>query len=200
MGGMVSALVADARPDLVRGTVLLDPALPLVVAKPDPRVAAQFGLFAVPGLAERAMRRNRARRSPEALVGQLIALCFADPGRIDPAVLAEFAALARARASDPGLGDLEKGFTGAARSLLLLLGQPKRYSRLLAGLRGPVLLIQGERDRLVHVGSARRVAADNPHWTYAELVGVGHTPQLEAPDETTALVRRWLADTVDPRS
>ncbi|KGN42145.1 alpha/beta fold hydrolase [Knoellia aerolata] len=200
MGGMVSALVAASRPDLVRATVLVDPALPLVVARPDPRVAARFGLFAIPRVAEVSMRRNRTRLSPEALVGQLVSLCFADPTRIDAAVLGELAALARARAADPGQGDIERGFTGAARSLLLVLGRRGRYSRLLAGLEGPVLLIQGDRDRLVHVDAARRVARDNPRWTYVELAGVGHTPQLEVPEETIRVVRGWLADALEPRA
>ena len=197
MGGMISTLVSRRRPDLVQGLVLIDPALPLVLAKPDPRVAAQFGLFAIPGLAESAMRRGRARMSPEAAVDQLLRLCFADPGRVDPAMRTEAVALARARSAAPDLGDIERGFTGAARSLLQLLGQRSRYTRLLAELHGPVLLLQGDRDRLVHVGSARRVARDNPHWTYAELAGVGHTPQLEVPGETIRLVRGWLRDAVE---
>jgi len=200
MGGLISALVARRRPDLVRATVLIDPALPLVTAKPDPLVAAQFGLFAIPGVAERAMRRNRVRSSPEALVAQLLRLCFADPTRMDPAMLKEAVALARARAADPGQGDVDRGFTAAARSLLLVLGRPRRYRQLLAELVAPVLLIQGDRDRLVNVGAARRVAKDNPHWRYAELAGVGHTPQLEVPDVTIRLVRDWLADVLDPGS
>lgn len=200
MGGLISALVAGRRPELVRATVLIDPALPLVAAKPDPLVAAQFGLFAVPGVAERAMRRNRLRVSPEALVTQLLRLCFADPTRIDPAMLKEAVALASARAADPGQGDVERGFTAAARSLLLVLGRPRRYRQLLAELVAPVLLIQGDRDRLVNVAAARRVAKDNPRWRYAELAGVGHTPQLEVPDVTIQLVRDWLADVLDPGS
>lgn len=200
MGGLISTFVAHRRPDLVRATVLVDPALPLVVARPDARVAAQFGLFAIPGVAESAMRRNRLRVSPEAGVTQLMRLCFADPTRMDPAMLNEAVALARARAADPGQGDLERGFTAAARSLMMLLGRRRRYRQLLTELRPPVLLIHGDRDRLVHVASARRVAKDNPHWRYAELQGVGHTPQLEVPDLTTRLVRHWLADVLEPGS
>lgn len=198
MGGMVSALTARSRPDLVRGTVLVDPVLPIVAARPDHRVALQFGLFAIPGVAERAMRRNRAQVTPEVLVEQLIRLCFSDASRLDDKVLAELVALAKARAADPDQGDLDRGFTGAARSLLLLVGQRRRYARLLSGLQCPVLLIQGERDRLVQVAAARRVARDNPHWTYVELADVGHTPQLEVPDETVRLVTGWLRDSLQP--
>ncbi|MEO6019552.1 MAG: alpha/beta hydrolase [Knoellia sp.] len=200
MGGLISTLVSQRRPDLVRATVLIDPALPLVAAKPDPLVAAQFGLFAIPGVAERAMRRNRLRVSPEVLATQLMRLCFADPTRMDPAMHKEAVALATARAADPHQGNLERGFTAAARSLLLLLGRPRRYRRLLAELKPPILLIQGDQDRLVHVAAARRVARDNPHWRYVELAGVGHTPQLEVPDVTSRIVSEWFTDVLASES
>jgi pimeloyl-ACP methyl ester carboxylesterase len=70
------------------------------------------------------------------------------------------------------------------------------YWRLLTELTLPVLLIQGDGDRLAHVEGARRVAGDNPHWTYVELPDVGHTPQLEVPDDTARLVSGWLRDSV----
>ena len=40
------------------------------------------------------------------------------------------------------------------------------------------------------------MAGDNPHWTYVELPDVGHTPQLEVPDETARLVSGWLRDSL----
>jgi pimeloyl-ACP methyl ester carboxylesterase len=63
-----------------------------------------------------------------------------------------------------------------------------------AALDSPVLLIHGDRDRLVPVAAARRAAAAHPGWATALLPGVGHTPQLEAPDQVVAAIRRWMAD------
>jgi len=42
MGGLISILQASAAPEMVRGLVLLDPALPLPARKPDRQVASQF--------------------------------------------------------------------------------------------------------------------------------------------------------------
>jgi pimeloyl-ACP methyl ester carboxylesterase len=55
-----------------------------------------------------------------------------------------------------------------------------------------VLLIGGEDDRLVPVRSMRQAAARNPRWETVILPGVGHTPQLEVPDNVIGTIRDWL--------
>jgi pimeloyl-ACP methyl ester carboxylesterase len=62
----------------------------------------------------------------------------------------------------------------------------------MAALRIPVLLIGCDADRLVPVAAVREAAARNPEWDTVILPGVGHTPQLEAPDDVTLAVRGWL--------
>jgi len=59
----------------------------------------------------------------------------------------------------------------------------------------PVLLMQGDRDRLVPVTAARAIAEAHPHWTYVELADVGHVPQLQVPDRVAAEVLGWLGVT-----
>ena len=67
--------------------------------------------------------------------------------------------MARTRGSvEADQGDLERGFTVAARSLLRILGQRGRYFRMLASIETPVLLLQGDKDRLVNVAAARDAA------------------------------------------
>ncbi len=81
MGGMISLLEAGAEPDAVAGLILVDPALPIVPARPDPAVTALFAAYATPGVARLLMRR-RARLSPEQMVAETLALCCVDPRRI----------------------------------------------------------------------------------------------------------------------
>ncbi|GAA2852690.1 alpha/beta fold hydrolase [Nonomuraea rubra] len=52
--------------------------------------------------------------------------------------------------------------------------------------------MHGERDRLVPVAASRALARAHPSWQLVVLDGVGHTPQLEAPQETADAVLRWL--------
>lgn len=198
MGGMVSTFVVRARPDLTAGLVLVDPALPPAPVRPDPAVSARFAMFAVPRVAETAMRRARTTIPPRVLAKQVAELCFADPTRGSDDVMDATVALAIHR-SDPanGMGDIERSFTRAARSLMRVVGQPRRYAAHLASLPGPVLLLHGDRDRLVHVEAARRVARANPTWDYVELEGVGHTPQMEVPETAAGIVADWLGVRVD---
>ena len=193
MGGMISAMVASRRPDLARRLVLVDPALPLARIGLDKAVAAQFALFSVPGAGEAALRRVRHRVDPEVAARQVIDLCFADAGRVRPELITQAVELTRTRL-DPGagMGDVDHSFMLAARSLLRTLARRPSYQRMLDGITAPVLLVHGDKDRLVDVRAARAAARRHPHWAYAELPGVGHTPQLEVPEDFVDLVESWL--------
>ena len=194
MGGLVSLLHTASAPDTVEGLVLIDPALPVPSRIPDRQVGSQFLLYALPGLGELYVRAVMSRRSPELAVRRVIELCFADPSRADPAMLTASVALAaeRQHQEHPNAA----AFLAASRSLMSVAGQRHRYWEMMASVRVPVLLIGGEADRLVPAASMRQAAARNPRWETVMLPGVGHTPQLEAPDNVIAAVRDWLGRTI----
>lgn len=191
MGGMVSLLVTAAHPDLVEGLVLLDPSIPIPRQRPDFKIAAQFALYATPFVGERYMTVMSKRVSDRQRVQSVVDLCFADPSKADPAVVAAGVELAAHRRHTPGQ---EAAFLGAARSLMRVLAAPGRYQSLIQGIDTPVLLFHGELDRLVPVAAARAIAASNPKWETEFLPGVGHTPQLEAHEAVHARTARWLSD------
>ena len=190
MGGMISLLEASAEPDAVAGLILVDPALPIVPARPDPMVTAMFAAYATPGVA-RMMMRRRARMTPEQVVATTLALCCVDPTRIPAGVLAEHVKLARRRAADTDIGD---DFLAAARSVLATAGYLRGlpYRRGIRTIQAPVLLLHGELDRLVPVAAARAVARANPAWSLVVLPDAGHVPQLELPELTARSVLDWL--------
>ena len=196
MGGMISVLHTHTAPETVAALVLIDPALPVPRRLPDPGVAATFLVYAVPGVGEFSMRTLQARLSPAEVVGRVIKLCFADPDRADPHMLAASAALVEGRRAIPRK---EEAFLGAARSLMRVLAKPDRYVSAMNGIDVPVLLIHGEEDRLVPVAAARKASATNPSWKKAFLAGVGHTPQLEAPEQTAKIITEWLRSTAIAR-
>jgi len=199
MGGLISIIQAATNPSSVRGMVLMDPALPLPPQKPDPAVALQFLLYTVPGLGELYVSRMLARRSPEQAVQQVIELCFADPSRADPKLVEASVALVAHRVGERQ-GDRKVGratdqaFLSASRSLMRLVGLRRRYWDMMASIQVPVLLIGGDADRLVPVAAVRQAGARLPRWDTVVLAGVGHTPQLEVPEQTTGLVRDWLSE------
>jgi pimeloyl-ACP methyl ester carboxylesterase len=194
MGGLISILHTASAPDTVEGLVLIDPALPMPSRIPDRQVGSQFLLYALPGLGELYVRAVMSRRSPELAVQRVIELCFADPSRADPAMVTASVALAaeRQRQEHPNAA----AFLAASRSLMRVVGQRHRYREMMASARVPVLLVGGEADRLVPAASMRQAAARNPRWETVMLPGVGHTPQLEAPDDVIAAIRGWLDRTI----
>lgn len=107
-------------------------------------------------------------------------IAFADPDAIEPGVVRAFArhhpdraALARMLAS--------------GRRLLPELHDPFDFE----AIRCPVLLIWGDRDRLVFHRGAKRLLAAVPDSRLELFERCGHSPQLECPERVVALL---LAD------
>ncbi|GAA3815152.1 hypothetical protein GCM10022226_39950 [Sphaerisporangium flaviroseum] len=123
------------------------------------------------------------------MVRQLLTLCCADPSAVPEEIVAASVALAEQRATIPGL---DAAFLSAARSLLLLNANRGAYWSAMRAITAPVLLMHGERDRLVPISAAREAASRNPNWRFESLPGIGHVPQLEAPDLVADLLLDWL--------
>ena len=189
MGGMISILTAARSPQKVNGLVLLDAAVPGPRGKPDPLVAASFALYAIPRVGERVLRMRRLRQTPLRRVRELLQLCGVDPDAIPAEVIDRSVTLIEERRDVDGM---DKAFLAAARSLLRLLADPRSYRAAMAAVTAPVLMIQGDLDRLVPVTAARDVAKRHPGWRYVELAGVGHVPQLQVPDRVAAEVLDFL--------
>jgi len=190
MGGMISLLEASAAPAAVTGLILVDPALPVVPARPDPLAAAMFALYLTPGLGRAVMARRR-RLTAEQFVAGVLGLCCVDPSRVPADVVARHLKLADQRFT---FASAERDFTAALRSVVATASYPGRraYRRHIGSITRPVLLIHGTGDRLVPIAVARAAARANPSWSLAEIAGVGHVPQLEAPAETARVITEWL--------
>lgn len=189
MGGLISVLEAHRSPAKVSGLVLVDPALPGPRGRPDPRVAAAFGMYALPGAGLRYLAGRHRRLGAQGTVREMLALCGADPDALPPSLIDRSVALVDQRRDVVGM---DRAFLAAARSLLLLLADPRLVRQAMAGVQVPVLLVHGHRDRLVPVSVARDVARRHPAWRYVELPGVGHVPQLQCPELLAERVLAWL--------
>jgi pimeloyl-ACP methyl ester carboxylesterase len=193
MGGMISILVSGERPDAVSSLVLLDPAVPGPRRAMDPLVALMFAIYAIPLVGERFMAKRRTSTSVRERVIETLTLCGVDPDTVPSTVIDRSVTLLDERADVAGM---DKAFLAAARSLLKLLVDPRRYRKAMGSIQLPVLLVHGDRDRLVPVAAARDIARRHPAWRYIELPGVGHVPQLQVPDRVAKDVLAWLDETV----
>jgi pimeloyl-ACP methyl ester carboxylesterase len=197
MGGMISILAAGERPDSVTGLVLLDPAVPGPRRALDPLVAVTFALYALPFVGERFLWWRRTRQSELARVREMLQLCGVDPDQLPAEVIDRSVTLLAERQDVQGM---DKAFLAAARSLVRLLIDPRRYRQAMASIDDPVLLVHGDRDRLVPVAAARDIARRHPGWRYLELPDVGHVPQLQVPEKLAAEMLEWMSTVVASQS
>ncbi|HEX7302300.1 alpha/beta hydrolase [Lentzea sp.] len=189
MGGMISLLHTAEDPGLVRGLVLVDPALPMVLGtRPDPTMLGTFFVYSVPGLGERFLARSRTV-TPRKQVDRLLDLVCADPAGIPEELKLASEHLIGERA---GVEGLDKAFLAAARSTVLTTSRRGAYYAAMRKIRVPVFLMSGDKDRLVNVAAARFVARRHPHWRYDEFAGIGHVPQMEIPEVVSERVLEWM--------
>jgi pimeloyl-ACP methyl ester carboxylesterase len=88
-------------------------------------------------------------------------------------------------------GTNPKGFMQAAR-----FGASGGVPPLGSGLTMPILMIQGEEDRVTPVAdNAARLARAVPQARLVMLDGCGHLPELEVPTRVNLLVREFLSST-----
>lgn len=189
MGGMVSILQASAHTESVAALVLVDPAVPApLTVPPDPSVALSFAGYAVPGLAPAMLARRRVQRTVEEQVHEILSLCCVDPERVPVEAVNRAIELGYARR---GFEHLDRAFLDAARSVILTLTLRRQYVARMHAVQAPVLLLHGDRDRLVPVAAARLAARELPAWRVEIAADIGHVPQLEAPDWTVDRYRAW---------
>ena len=193
MGGLLAIGVAARRPSLVDLLVLVDPAVPPPRGTFPPRLDSVSRTFIatafMPRWGARRLSRAVARVGPDSLVRETMRLVSAEPSRIEQAVLDAHIALEAERLAE---SSWHESFYAATRSLVAALVQKRTVFRWVQEVAAPTLLLQGDRDRLVPVASARNIATLRPDWEYHEFAGAGHVPMLEVPGEFVEVVGDWL--------
>ncbi len=191
MGGMIAMMVAARRPALVEGLVLVGAAMPRPrSSRLDLAVTAAFVTYAFPGLGEMYVRQRAQRLGPEGLVRETIKLCTVDPSRVPRDVYEAHVELARTRREFPWAME---AYLDAARSLVRVLVQRRRYVAMMRSISAPTMLVHGDHDRLVPVAAARLAAQTCPRWRLEVFEDCGHTPQLEMPEKFVQTVEDFCA-------
>jgi pimeloyl-ACP methyl ester carboxylesterase len=190
MGGLISLLQTAATPDLIEGLALVDPALPRpLLSAVDPRVAMQFAVVALPGLGEAAIARRRRSQSIRDQVYDTLKMCTVDINRVPREVIDEgIHSIESRKPGEFGASDI----LVAGRSLLRIMSRPAVLRRRFRSITTPVLLIHGDRDRLVSIKVARAISREFPDWRFEIATDIGHVPMLEAAPWTADVVISWL--------
>jgi pimeloyl-ACP methyl ester carboxylesterase len=118
------------------------------------------------------------------LVGQAYRqLATSRPGQLDPEVVSSFTRSFRSKRDVVRL-------LGTGRSLRAELQDPFE----LGWIECPVLLIWGERDRMVSARGAERILAEVKHARAEIIPGCGHCPQVECPDLVFGFISEFGAE------
>lgn len=163
LGGCLAILLGQRRELPLAGIVPISPAgldLARWVGIVE-RAPVLRGLLALPApVPERAVREAVGR------VYRLLA--FADQASVEPRIVSAFTAHHRDRAT-------VRGYLRVARRLVPELAGPFDLERI----ECPVLLLWGDRDRMVSHQGSRRLLDALPDTEYELLAGCGHCPQIE---------------------
>ena len=62
----------------------------------------------------------------------------------------------------------------------------------------PVLVVTGEADRIIPADASREMAEEIPGARFRRIAGAGHLPPVERPEETTEVIREFLAEALVP--
>jgi pimeloyl-ACP methyl ester carboxylesterase len=167
-------------PERVHGLALLCPAVAFI----------RRGLHPIVRLLRPELGVLPHRFARGAVESQLMDL-FADPGALDPSVADVVVDEFQRIYASPGA---RLAFLAAARNVYLDRphGNGGFYPRL-SELTRPSLFVWSSHDRLIPAGFSRHVAEWLPSAEQIVIDACGHAPQIERPEQTNGLVKRFFA-------
>jgi pimeloyl-ACP methyl ester carboxylesterase len=177
LGGPTSMAFAVDHPEVLNGLVLLDP------ADPDGREIAG-GEAAISAMLDRMIEGRRAQQARGA------------PGdAIDAAGAGVSAELMKALAEDMRTAP-ERRLRGSMRSMFSV-----RMGAQVKTLPMPVLMAAGDADELIPIAAMMATWAKLPAGSGLHVWhGVGHSPNLDCPEELAAVIRRFVEVTIPARA
>jgi pimeloyl-ACP methyl ester carboxylesterase len=183
LGGCVALRLAERHPAMLAGIVGAAPAglemhRLLHLVQHDPLVRS---LVSLPSPVPSALMRAAVARI-------YCRLALAAPATVDPAVISAFTYHHRRRRRVAEYLDIAHRLIPELRTALAL-----------ERIRTPLLLIWGDRDRMLLHRGAQKVLEAVPGARLELLPGIGHCPQVEAPGRFTELLLGFVAEHEPPR-
>lgn len=190
MGGLISVFVASQRPDLMRTLTLISPAMPTYKFESgaDPRML----LLGIPGIGS-VLQRQLAIGDPHDRAMMSMQLCFEDPARAPGYRIDQIAREVEVRQRYPWS---MRAFIESLRAIGATIVRPGNRNpwKLAERITAPTLVIWGDRDKLIPARLAQRCAETVQDGRLLMLGGVGHTAQLEMPEQTARAMLKLMIE------
>ena len=175
MGGAIAMGYAIANPDRLDGLVLVDAAGAPVERDGGGNLA--FQLAAMPGVGN-----VMSQLLPRSLVERSLSQSVSNQAVVTPGTVDRYWELAR--------------YPGNRNATRQRFATPRRNfdAAQIAAVTVPTLVMWGEEDSLIPYAAAGWYMEHLPNATLANYPGVGHIPMEEAPEQSVADLRIWLAE------
>jgi pimeloyl-ACP methyl ester carboxylesterase len=127
------------------------------------------------------VRRLMTLVLPRRVIEDSLRELYGDPSKVTPDLVDLYSDMARRAGNREALvRRFEQGNEGVDLALL-------------RKVKAPTLILWGGKDRLLPPALGERLAREIPHARLMVFPGLGHVPQEEDPQQTLAVVRRFLA-------
>jgi pimeloyl-ACP methyl ester carboxylesterase len=191
-GGLLSEMVAAARPDLVARLVLVSPATP--PRFPDPRLdwptVVRLAVQATPVVGEAYGWYFLRTNSPEQLTRKTMQMITHKPGRVPVHLIEASRDMAAIRKELPWT---RYASARTANSIARHYARRSFYVDMIGAIEAPALVIQGMSDHIVSPTAVEWMCSLRPDWELVQLDDTGHTPQMDAPLRFLDAITPWLA-------
>ncbi len=189
VSAMAARVLAAAPQRFALGGLSMGGYVAFEILRQAPERVTRLALFSTSAAPDSPQRAEQRRRAMAALsVGRFLGVTQ----QMMPQLLPP------SRLNDPLAGEVKAmagrvGGEAFLRQQQAILGRPDSRPGL-AGIRVPTLVAVGDLDRLTPPAEAQAIHEGVAGSTLHVFADCGHLPAMERPDETTALLRAWLAE------
>jgi pimeloyl-ACP methyl ester carboxylesterase len=183
LGAALALELAGAEPNRIAGLSLAALSLPLAWGRGLRGARSLFSWVpaAVPWLGRRLIADYMRTTGLPGLVDEPIRALFGDSARLAPDLRERLLQVSGNRLG--WVDEAARAYEQTTRSLGVELLRPGGTARWIRSLKCPVQSIYGDRDPIFAAPAWEKLARVRPDWEHVVLHGVGHVPQLEAPDD-----------------
>ena len=186
MGAAVAEAAAVKKPEQIKGLVLIDGTIPGGPSNPGPVALAKL-LFSTKWYRAYRGDPDGAWASLYPYYADLDAMPQEDRDFLRRRVMDRVDSLSQERAFFATQRSLIRGFISAGA-----------LGRRIGRYKGRIILIWGEKDRIIPLSSTDAFRALRPDAKLVMVSGAGHLPQQEQPEETARIILNFTADQISP--